>query len=359
MKPISIAASGDFLRPDGLPAYPGFDFTPLTRDRSIEFRYLDQSPKISPADISNVDVLILSGSRVVRESFHPNLRLGLIAQFGAGFDHIDLDAATANAVAVTNTPIGVRRPMAVAIMTLILALVTRLPAKSHLAREGRDGWVQAAQLTGTGLTGMTLSSIGLGNIATDLFKVMRPLDMRFIAHDPFADAELAKGLGVELVSLDDAFALADIITVNCPLTNDTHHIASARHIGLMKPSAYLVNTSRGATVDQAALIDALRSKHIAGAALDVFEEEPLPQTSQLLGLDNVILTPHSLCWTNELYSGCGKDAIGAALDFIAGHAPRFIVNRNVVVKPEWQARLAANRDSFGNTGRSERVLARQ
>lgn len=204
---------------------------------------------------------------------------------------------------------------------------------------------------------MTLSSIGLGNIASDLFHVMRPLGMRFIAHDPYADVGLANALGVELVSREDAFALADILTVNCPLTKDTHHIVDAAHIALMKPSAYFVNTSRGGTVDQIALIEALKGRRIAGAALDVFEEEPLPQTSPLLSLDNVILTPHSLCWSDELYSGCGKDAIGAALDFLAGRAPKFIVNRNVVAKPEWLARLAANKDSFGITGRSERMLA--
>ena len=357
MKPICVAASGDFLKPDGSPAYPGFDFAPLARDPSIEFHFLDTCAQIERAQIADVDVLILSGARVTAGSFHPDRRLGLIAQFGAGFDHIDLDAATANAVAVTNTPAGVRRPMAVAIMTLILALVTRLPAKSDLAREGHAGWARAAGLTGAGLTGMTLSSIGLGNIASDLFHVMRPLDMRFIAHDPYADAGRAEALGVELVSCEDAFALADILTVNCPLTADTHHIADARHIALMKPSAYFVNTSRGGTVDQIALIEALKNRRVAGAALDVFEEEPLPQTSPLIGLDNVILTPHSLCWSNELYSGCGKDAIGATLDFIAGRAPGSIVNRDVATKPEWLARLAVNRDSFGTTGRSERMLA--
>jgi phosphoglycerate dehydrogenase-like enzyme len=356
MKPIAVAASGDFLKPDGSAAYPGFDFTPFAHHPSIRFFYLDAGSRIEPEQIADVDVLILSGSQVTRDSFHGNRRLGLIAQFGAGFDHIDLEAATAHAVAVTNTPMGVRRPMAVAIMTLILALVTRLPARARLAREGREGWTQAAGLTGLGLTGMTLSSIGLGNIASDLFNVMRPLDMRFIAHDPFVDAGVARTLGVELVSRDDAFAQADILTVNCPLTHDTRRMADARHIGLMKPSAYFINTSRGATVDQAALIDALRNRRIAGAALDVFEEEPLPQTSPLLDLDNVIVTPHSLCWSNELYSGCGRDAVAAVMDFIAGRVPRSIVNRSVVDKPEWVARLTANRGSFGNVGRSERVL---
>ena len=202
--------------------------------------------------------------------------------------------------------------------------------------KGRDGWAQAAELTGIGLTGKTLASIGLGNIATDLFRVMRPLDMRFIAHDPYADAARAIELGVELVSLDEVFARADILSVNCPLTNETHHIVNAAHIALMKPTAYFVNTSRGAIVDQTALIDALRGKRIAGAALDVFEEEPLPQSSPLLGLDNVILTPHSLCWTDELYSGCGKEAVGAALDFIAG--PRAAIYRQP--RRQREARMA-------------------
>jgi len=341
-----VVASGDFLEPDGSPAYPGFDFSPIQKHTNIDFQFLPPSAQITPDQIGDADILILSGSRVTRDSFHPNNRLGLIAQFGAGFDHIDLEAATSRCVGVTNTPVGVRRPMAVAIMTLILALVTRFPAKSRLARQGRQGWADAATMTGLGLTGLTLSSIGLGNIATDLFNVMRPLEMRFVAYDPFLDPERAKSLGVERVSCDDAFAQADIVTLNCPLTPDTRHIADARRIGLMKPTSYLINTSRGGTVDQNALIEALRSKSIAGAALDVFEEEPLPQTSALLEFENVIATPHSLCWTNELYAGCGKDAMVTVLEFIAGRAPRAIVNRHVIDKPGWTARLIANKDSF-------------
>ncbi len=355
MHSTNVAASGDFLKPDGSPAYPGFDFTPLARNPSIQFRFLEIHPSITPRQIGDVDVLILSGARVTPESFHPNRRLGLIAQFGAGIDHIDLAAATANGVAVTNTPTGVRRPMAVAIMTLILALVTKLHAKSELARKGPDGWARAADLTGIGLTGQTLASVGLGNIATDLFRVMRPLEMNFIAYDPYADARCATELGVELVSLDEVFARADILSVNCPLTRETRHLVDGAHIALMKPTAYLVNTSRGALVDQPALVSALRGKRIAGAALDVFEEEPLPQSSPLVGLDNVLLTPHSLCWSDELYAGCGREAVGAAMDFLAGRPPRSIVNREVSTKPEWLARLSRNGKSMEGASFRDRL----
>ena len=144
---------------------------------------------------------------------------------------------------------------------------------------------------------------------------------------------------MDLVSLDSLFERADIICLNCPLTEQTRHLVDARRLGLMKTSAYLVNTSRGGVVDQPALTAALAARQIAGAALDVFEHEPLSPDDPLLGFDNVVLTPHSLCWSDELYSGCGRDAVNSVLEYLHGHAPKSIVNGEVKDQAAWQTKL--------------------
>jgi D-3-phosphoglycerate dehydrogenase len=337
---LSVVVSGDFLRADGSPAFPEFDFGPLQRDPRIAFRFLPTSEAISPDQIAGADALVLSGARVTAESFHGNGRLALIAQFGAGFNHIDLDAATKNAVAVTNTPNGVRRPVAVSILTLIFALTTKLVVKAALTGKGIEGWSTAGTRTGVGLTGKTLGSIGLGNIGAEMFRLAQPLSMTFIAFDPYAPAVTAKQLGIELVTIDALFRRSDILCVNCPLTPETRQIVSAARLALMKPTAYLINTSRGGTVDQKALTEALVARRIAGAGLDVFEREPPDPADPIFRLDNVILTPHALCWTDELYAGCGRDAVQSVLTLLSGRTPPHIVNPGVAAIPAWQQKVA-------------------
>jgi D-3-phosphoglycerate dehydrogenase len=201
---------------------------------------------------------------------------------------------------------------------------------------------------GTGLVGRTLGSIGIGNIGAELFRLAKPFDMRFIAHDPFADTKSAAGLGVELVSLDDVFARADIVTVNCPLTTETRHLVNADRLALMKKTAFFINTARGPIVDQKALTDVLASGRIAGAALDVFDQEPNDPADPLFALDNVIVTPHALCWTDQCFAGNGAADIRAVLDIQHGRIPRGIVNRAVLEKPNFRRKLEEYRRQFAN-----------
>jgi D-3-phosphoglycerate dehydrogenase len=273
------------------------------------------------------------------ESFDDGGRLALIAQFGAGFDHIDIAAATRNGVAVVNTPSGVRRPVAVSILTLIFALTTRLLAKTELARQGAPGWAAVTRHNGVGLTGKTLGSIGLGNIGAELFRLARPMDMRFLAHDPYANPALAGELQVELVDLPTLFRRSDVLCVNTPLTAATRHLVNAERLALMKPTAYLINTARGGVVDQRALVAALAERRIAGAGLDVFDPEPPDPQDPIFDLDNVVLTPHSLCWTDELYAGCGRAAVAAILDVLAGRIPESVINREILESDTWRAKL--------------------
>ncbi|MEK9725260.1 MAG: NAD(P)-dependent oxidoreductase, partial [Rhodospirillaceae bacterium] len=148
-------------------------------------------------------------------------------------------------IAVCITPDGVRRPVAVIILTFVLALAGKLFDKDRLTRMGPAGFAQRADYMGTGLMGRTLGSIGLGNIGVEAFRMCAPLEMRHIAHDPYADPAVAAEVGVELVSLERVFAESDFLCVNTPLTGETHHIVNAERLATMKPTAYLINTSRG------------------------------------------------------------------------------------------------------------------
>ena len=172
--------------------------------------------------------------------------------------------------------------------------------------------------------------------------------MRFIAHDPYADNRIASELGIELVGLEELFRQADVLSVSVPLSPETHHIVNAERIGLMKPTAYLINTARGPIVDQKALTKALQEKRIAGAGLDVLEKEPPDADDPILTLDNVILAPHALCWTDQCFAGNGAADVKAVLEVQHGRVPRGVVNRAVLESEIWKKRLEENRKRFGD-----------
>lgn len=347
MANFRVAMSGDFLRENGEPSLPEFDLSPLKDHPEIDLVFLDPGDEIAPEQVADVDALILLMPKMTANSFHPDGRLAMVARFGVGYDSVDVPACTANDVALVITPDGVRRPVAVSILTLMFALTGRLRDKDRLARMGPDGWAEKTHYNGVGLVGRTLGSLGLGNIGAEVFRLARPLDMEFIAHDPYADADLAAELGVELVGLEEVFRRSDVLTVNCFLSEATHHLVNAERLALMKPSAYLINTARGPIVDQKALTAVLQEGGIAGAGLDVLEQEPPDPDDPILALDNAIITPHALCWTDQLFAGSGAADIAAVMELMAGRVPRGIVNREIVDNPKWQARLDDYRARFG------------
>jgi phosphoglycerate dehydrogenase-like enzyme len=173
--------------------------------------------------------------------------------------------------------------------------------------------------------------------------------MRFIAHDPYIDKKIANDLGVEIVSSEDLFRESDFLSVSVPLSDATRHYVNAERLKTMKLTAHLINTARGPIVDQAALFTALTDGTIAGAALDVFEVEPSPADEPILKLDNVIVTPHSLCWTDECFAGNGAADIAAVMEVMHGREPRGVVNREVLESETWKRRLADLGARFGAT----------
>ncbi len=349
MTTFRVALSGDFVSPDGSLAFPDFDMSPLTGDSRIEVEYVQPIDGTMPASgLEGFDALILLVPKFGPDSVPADGRLALVARFGVGYDNVDLDACNRHGIAAVITPDGVRRPVAVAIITLVLALSGKLMAKNRLTRRGPDGWAERASHMGVGLVGLTLGSLGVGNIGAETFRLAKPFDMEFIAHDPYVEPTRAEALGVELVELDELFRRSDFLSVSCPLSESTHGIVDAERLALMKPTAYLINTARGPVVDQAALVAALRDGTIAGAGIDVFESEPASADEPLLELDNVIATPHSLCWTNQCFAGIGAADVRAALDLMQGRFPRGIVNREITENPDWLAKVEALGRQFGS-----------
>ncbi len=345
--PFRVALSGDFRKADGSPVYPDFDLAPLKSAPGVEMEFLEPADPIRAEQVTDFDALILLTSRFQRASIHPNGRLAVVARFGVGYDTVDVEACTEAGIALVITPDGVRRPVAVSIVTLMLALTGKLIIKDRLTREAASGFARRGEHMGVGLVGRTLGSLGIGNIGAELYRLAKPFDMRFIAHDPAADAKVATELGIELVGLEDVFRRADVVTVNCPLNTATRHLVNAERLALMKPSAYLINTARGPIVDQAALTEVLRARRIAGAGLDVLEQEPPDPNDPILKLDNVILTPHALCWTDQCFAGNGAADVKAVLDVQHGREPRVVVNKAVLLSEKWHQRVANLRARFG------------
>jgi D-3-phosphoglycerate dehydrogenase len=346
--PFRVALSGDFRKPDGSPVFPDFDLTPLHQAPGVEMVFLEPSSPIRAEQMAAFDALILLGARFAAESIHPNGRLAVVARFGVGYDTVDVEACTKAGIALVITPDGVRRPVAVSILTLMLALTGKLMVKDRLTREGPQGFARRGEHMGMGLVGRTLGSVGIGNIGAELFRLAKPFDMRFITHDPYGEPARAAELGVELVGLEDVFRRADILSVSCPLTPETRHLVNAERLALMKPTAYLINTSRGPVVDQSALTRVLQERRIAGAGLDVLEQEPPDPADPILKLDNVILSPHALCWTDQCFAGNGAADVRAVLDVQHGREPRVVVNRAVLETDAWRRRMAGYRARFGD-----------
>jgi D-3-phosphoglycerate dehydrogenase len=347
MDTFRVAFSGDFLKSDGSPAYPDFDLSGLEENPHVQYSYIPKHKVIRAENLTGVDALILLAARFERKSFPVDGRLSIIARFGVGFDTVDVQACTDHSVSLVTTPDGVRRPVAAAIITLMLALTGKLMQKDRIARLGPEGWATRSAYIGSGLVGKTLGSIGVGNIGAEMFRLATPFEMKTIACDPYVDPKIPQSLGVRMVALDQVFKASDILSINCPLNETTRNLVSAERLALMKPTAYLINTARGPIVDQKALTEILSEGRIAGAGLDVFAQEPISADDPLLKLENVILTPHALCQTDQCIRGVGALDVRAVLDVMHGREPVGIVNREILEDKTWRKKLEEYREKFG------------
>ncbi len=252
----------------------------------------------------------------------PDLRF--VSVMGTGTDNIDLAAATRRGVVVSNTPTAPTVSVAEFTVALTLAITKNL-IPMHNALKG-GSWQHQR---GVELRGKTFGLVGLGIIAAEVAPVMRALGMRVVGWSLTRDEARAQKLGVELLELDDVLRQSDLVSLHLRASPRTAGIIGRRELGLMKPTAYLINTGRGALVDEGALVEVLSQRRIAGAALDVYQTEPLPAESPLLTLDNVVVSPH-VAWVTD----AGVDRMVAhpvenILAFLDGK-PRFVVNPDVL-----------------------------
>jgi D-3-phosphoglycerate dehydrogenase len=298
----------------------------------------DDAKELTAAHGAQYDALCVFNPKVPAAVVgSPDSKVQIVARMGVGYDSVDVKACTEQGVIVTNTPDGVRRPVATSILTLILALSQKLFIKDRITRAGR--WAETTNHMGVGLTGRTIGSIGVGNIGGEVYRLLAPLEMQHIAFDPYMKAEDAAKLRVRLVDKETVFREADVVFVNMPLTPETRGSVGAREFALMKPTAYFINTARGPLVDEEALYAALSERRIAGAAIDVFQHEPVDAENPLLTLDNVIVTPHSICWTDEFFRNNAESAFRSVAAVAGGKAPAFVVNREVLGRSNVRARL--------------------
>ncbi|WP_353237957.1 NAD(P)-dependent oxidoreductase [Limnohabitans sp.] len=318
-----VGITRDVLTSNGQPIFGQAVFEFLNHP-GLVWEYMEESTVIRPEHVARYDAICAMLTRFTPESLGPEKpRLKVIARFGVGYDTIDVPTCQKAGILLTIAPDGVRRPVAVSAITFMLMLAHKVGIKDRLTRSGR--WAEKSDHIGTGLTGRILGSLGVGNIGAEMFRLAKPFDLKFIAHDPYADPKLMASLGVELVDLDTLFRNADFLTVNCPLNESTRGLVNANKLSLMKKTAYLINTARGPIVDESALYQALVEQKIAGAGLDVFEVEPTPADNPLLQLDNVVVTPHGICFTDECMQGLAESAFRAVVDVMQGKKPPHVV----------------------------------
>jgi phosphoglycerate dehydrogenase-like enzyme len=241
-------------------------------------------------------------------------------------------------VIVTHTPSSMPRPVATIALSFVLALAGRLMLKDRLTRTGR--WHERMDNMGMGLTGRTLGVVGAGRIGKELLRMARAFDLKLLAADPYVNAIELGYIGARKVDLDTLLAEADFVVVCCLLNDETRHLIGAPQFARMRPTAYFVNVARGPIVDESALIEALRAGRIRGAALDVFEQEPVAPDNPLLAMDQVILTPHSLCWTDECFHNMASTGLASIVAALAGRRPEFVVNPDVLAHPRVRAGTA-------------------
>ena len=331
-----VGVTSDILDSRGEPA---FGREPLQALDPLKWEWLPRGLREITAEHAAIyDALYVNSPRVPASAVAgPDLRLKLISRHGVGYDSVDVAAMTQAGVLVANTPNAVPRPVATIALTFILALAHRLMAKDRITRAGR--WPERLDLMGTGLTGRTLGVIGAGRIGKELLRMAKVFDLKLLAADPYAETLELQYIGARHVALQELMRESDFVVVACLLNDETRGLVGASELALMKPGAFFINVARGPIVDERALYETLAARRIAGAGLDVFEEEPTPADNPILKLDNVIVTPHALCWTDELFGNIARTAIGAIVAVHAGRRPEFVVNAAALAHPRAKAWL--------------------
>jgi D-3-phosphoglycerate dehydrogenase len=260
-------------------------------------------------------IIVRSKPKVTRRVIEAAPRLKVIARAGVGLDNIDLKAAEERGIKVVNSPGASSRSVAELAVGLIFAVARKIAFADRKMREGV--WAKK-QCMGVELEGKTIGVIGFGRIGYQVAKIANALGMRVLLYDPYPNEERAKEVGGKFADLETLLRESDVVTLHVPLVDATYHMINEERLKLMKPTAILINAARGAVVDTNALVKALQEGWIAGAGLDVYEEEPLPKDHPLTKLDNVVLTPHIGASTEEAQMRAGIEVAEKIVEILRG-----------------------------------------
>lgn len=333
-----VALTNDFFDAEGRLKYRDIGLDLLESADGIEVsRFAEHRAEIAPEQLAGVNGVIVLSSRVTAASLSDSADLLAIGRFGVGYDSVDVAACTAADVVLFITAGAVDYSVAEATVGWMLTLTHHVRVKDRLVREGQ--WDVRSRYMGSELRNRTLGIIGFGGIGRSVVKLLSSFGMNTpLVFDPFVSPAVFAEAGAKSVSLDELLMQSDFVSLHCPLNDHTRGLIGGRELSLMKPTAYLLNTARGGIVEEDALFAALSERRIAGAALDCFVGEPITSPPRWAELDNVLLAPHSIAWTDELFRDIGRAACQGMLDLSSGRRPRGVVNPEVFERSGFQAK---------------------
>ena len=280
----------------------------------------------------DADAIITWAAKITRKVMEALPKCKVIVRYGVGFDTIDVDAATDNGIIVANVPDFCWEEVSNHAITLLLACAKKLVFLNNYTKQGRWAESKRAQVPMGSIYGQTLGIIGCGNIGRITARKAQCFGLKILGYDPYVDKSLAKESGITLVSLPELLKESDFVSVHTLLNKETWHLIGEGEFKQMKPTAYFINTSRGSVVDEPALIKALQEKWLAGAALDVFEKEPVDSDNPLLKMDNVVVTPHSASYSDVAFKRLRTSVGEEAARVLSGRWPKNVVNKTVKPK---------------------------
>jgi D-3-phosphoglycerate dehydrogenase len=294
-------------------------------------------PSYSPLEklleaVQDIEAILARTAVISAEVVRASPKLKIVSRHGVGVDSVDVTECTRQGVLVTITGDANSAAVSEQAFGMLLALASKLVPANALVKAGR--W-ERERFVGVELGGKTLGLIGLGRIGSRMARQALAFDMAGLVYDPYVEAEQIRQVGATPVDLPTLLSQADFVSLHVPLTKETRHLIGRAELALMKPSAFLVNTARGGLIDEEALYEALVGDKLAGAALDVFEQEPLPANYPLAQLDNVLCSPHVAGQTAEALIKMSVGAADNILRVLRGEIPPFVVNRGALAHPKW------------------------
>jgi D-3-phosphoglycerate dehydrogenase len=307
----------------------GMGLESLVEDPEVELTFMPKREyhTIRTEDLRGADAVILLKDEITAETLDGLDDLQVVSRFGAGFDGVDIGACTERGIVVTNAPQGVRHSVAQSTVGMLITCASNMRRYDNIVRE--QGFEGRLENMGVELFGKQLGTIGLGGIGTRVLELLEPFEMDVQTYDPYLPEERADELGVTKVDLDELLETSDFVSLHCPLTDETAGMLGREEFRKMKSTAYFVNTTRGGIYPDEELAEALEADEIAGAAIDVFENEPNVEGNPLLENEDCLVMPHAAGINKDGLARTGRIAAGCVTVVKDGEIPRNVLNLDI------------------------------